>query len=385
MYIAILGRQPEISLAELSRSYDHNAKLYSKSSAVFDCSKASLDEIGGSLKIGNVIKTFPKTNWQILSDQIINLLVDTYSGFEGKLTLGLSVYDYELNPRDVQYIGIKIKSKLKSSGVSLRLIPNQTSSLSTATSFNNKLGLSPNKKEIFIIHGLDDSWILAESLGVQNIKSYSLRDYNRPKRDMYVGMLPPKLAQIMINLACQNSKSNLHILDPFCGTGVVLQEASLKHYTVQGTDLSSKMVQYSTINLDWLKNSHNISVKSKIYEGNAVDTKWQQPIDAVVSEIYLGQPFSAPPSPAKLEEVKNTCSNILNGFLKNIHSQIKPGTPICLAIPAWRMSNQGFSKIPTTERLDKLGYKLVDPAINNLIYHRPDQIVGRQLLLITKK
>lgn len=385
MYIAILGRQPEISLAELSRYYDHNAKLYSKYSALFDSSQVSIDDIGGSIKIGKVIKSFPKTKWQDLTDSIVNLLAERYSGFEGKLTLGFSVYDYDANPRDVQYIGIKIKSKLKKTGTSIRLIPNKDSSLSTASSFHNKLGLSANKKEIFIIYGHDDSWILAESLGVQNINSYSSRDYNRPKRDMYVGMLPPKLAQIMINLACQNTNKNLSVLDPFCGTGVVLQEAGLKHYSVQGTDLSDKMVQYSTVNLDWLEKSHRISIKSIIYQGNALETKWQQPIDAVVSEIYLGQPFSAPPASKKLEEVKNTCSNILVGFLKNIHSQIKPDTPICLAIPAWKMSDQSFSKINISNKLDRLGYKLIDTAINNLIYHRPDQVVGRQILLIAKK
>jgi hypothetical protein len=35
---------------------------------------------------------------------------------------------------------------------------------------------------------------------VQNIDGYSERDYGK-NRDMQIGMLPPKLAQIMINIS----------------------------------------------------------------------------------------------------------------------------------------------------------------------------------------
>ena len=77
--------------------------------------------------------------------------------------------------------------------------------------------------------------------GVQNISAYAMRDQKRPKRDAFVGMLPPKLAQIMINLALgdQEPKDKL-LLDPFCGTGVLLQEALLMGLKVYGTDLSQK-------------------------------------------------------------------------------------------------------------------------------------------------
>lgn len=58
---------------------------------------------------------------------------------------------------------------------------------------------------------------------VQDIESYTARDQARPMRDARVGMLPPKLAQIIINLALSNNDIT-EVLDPFCGTGVVLQE-----------------------------------------------------------------------------------------------------------------------------------------------------------------
>jgi len=45
-----------------------------------------------------------------------------------------------------------------------------------------------------------NGFTIAETIWVQNIENYSERDMNRD-RSMTVGMMPPKIAQIMINLA----------------------------------------------------------------------------------------------------------------------------------------------------------------------------------------
>jgi hypothetical protein len=41
-------------------------------------------------------------------------------------------------------------------------------------------------------------------MALQDFESYSKRDYGRPARDPRTGSLPPKLAQILINLAEPN-------------------------------------------------------------------------------------------------------------------------------------------------------------------------------------
>jgi len=43
-------------------------------------------------------------------------------------------------------------------------------------------------------------------------------------RSMTVGMMPPKIAQIMINMATRGDR-NMIIWDPFCGLGTTLIEA----------------------------------------------------------------------------------------------------------------------------------------------------------------
>ncbi|HUC96735.1 MAG TPA: methyltransferase domain-containing protein, partial [Candidatus Saccharimonadales bacterium] len=358
MYVAILGRQPALGIAELESVFGANSiKVISNQAVSIDSDYLDIQKLGGIPKAGNIIVELPKSDWHIVSQKVVQYYADKWLLFDGKITLGISAYGFDIDAREVQKTGIILKQKLKKSGVSLRLVPNPKPDLNTAISHHNKLGLSPNKVELLIVRSKNGDVTIAESTGSQNITAYANRDQMRPKRDAFVGMLPPKLAQIMINLAIGDKKEIERILDPFCGTGVILQEAALMGYSVYGTDLSEKMIRYSRDNLNWLTDSHHIKFDWFLNESDAMNSKWQQPIDAVISEVYLGQPFSAPPSPVKLQEVVQNCNHIISGFLKNLSSQIQPGTPVCIAVPAWRDANGNFTHLPLISTIARLGYK----------------------------
>lgn len=387
MYIAILGRQPALGIAELERLFT-DVRWFSKDTAVFDATNFSIERVGGSQKAGRIIAAIPHADWKKVSFKLVSLYSKKWADIENKITLGISAYGFDVTPRDVQKTGLVLKSKLKNNDVSLRLIPNQDAFLNSASSHHNKLGLSENKVELLVIKGADGSAIIAESVGAQNITALAARDQGRPKRDAFVGMLPPKLAQIMINLAAgPSTDKQQRLLDPFCGTGVLLQEAALLGYDVYGSDLSEKMIRYSRDNLNWLADTYSIKFDWYLHEGDAVDTKWQQPIDIVAAETYLGQPFSAPPSKEKLTEVRGNCNHIISGFLKNLASQLPSGTPLCLAVPAWRDTTGSFTHLPLINKLGDLGYKQIElktVSNNQLIYFREDQVVARELLLLTR-
>jgi len=226
--------------------------------------------------------------------------------------------------------------------------------------------------------------VLGQVTQVQDFEAFAARDQARPKTDAFVGMLPPKLALMMTNMyGAQKGR----VLDPFCGTGVVLQEAALLGHDVYGTDLAEKMVRYSEINMKWLKQKYALSTNVTLEEADAMTASWEQPIDAVVAETYLGQPFSAPPSSMKLKEVRGNCNHIISNFLKNIAGQLVPGTPLCLAVPAWRDARGTFTHLPLIENLEALGFSeqtLTHVSARELLYFREDQIVARQLLVLTK-
>ena len=392
MFIAILGRQPEISFAELEAVFGRqNVQPATPDIATIDADDIDLSILGGTTKIAKVITTHNYANkrdsdlFTDISRQITNHYADKWRSVDHKITLGISAYGFNIPPRAVQKTGIILKGSLKKSGVSLRLIPNIESALSTAVSHNNKLGLSDNKVELIIVK-TKTSVIIAESSGAQNITAYTRRDHGKPKRDAFVGMLPPKLAQIMLNLALgsKNDTPGL-ILDPFCGTGTVLQEALIRGLNVIGTDLSDKMVSYTQEKLNWITKSHKHTGQIiEISQADATNNQWSnaQQISAVVCETYLGQPFSAPPSPAKLKEVTGNCNHIILGFLKNIHPQLNPGTRLCIAVPAWRSKDGSLTHLPLTRDPSRLGFDLVRPP---MIYSRTDQVVARELLVLVVK
>lgn len=389
MYIAMLGRQPAIGMAELERMFG-NVRWFSHDSAVVDSDQLDIQQLGGTVKAGRVITELQSSDWRKASMEAVRIYTDKWTDSQNKITLGISAYGFKVSPRDVQRTGLILKSHLKQRGVSLRLVPNEQSVLGTATSHHNKLGLSANKVELLIIRGHGGNVIVAESTGAQNITALARRDQERPARDAFVGMLPPKLAQIMINLAVrptQNAVDAPRILDAFCGTGVVLQEAALLGYSVYGTDLSEKMVDYSRRNMEWITSKYRIASDYDIELGDAMNTKWSHPIDAVVSETYLGQPFSAPPSPEKLDQVRRNCDHIITNFLKNIGQQVEPNTPFAIAVPAWNDGNDNFTHLPLIKKLDQLGYKQIEfKNVNakDLLYYRPGQVVARELLVLQK-
>jgi len=135
---------------------------------------------------------------------------------------------------------------------------------------------------------------------------------------------------------------------------------------------------------------HNFRLNTEvtIEAGDAIEHRWPSPVSAVVAETYLGQPFSAPPAADKLEKVVRICNDIISKFLLNLGDQLEAGTPLVLAVPAWRDEHSAFTYLPLVDKLAKLGYdwRRVEHAdTKQLVYYREDQVVARQLLLITKR
>lgn len=387
MHIAILGRQPTLSVAELERLYGaHAVRWFSEQAALVDSPNFNFEILGGSQKAGKVIFELNHSNWLAASRKIVQHYTSKWQAREHKITLGISTYGFNISPRDVQKTGLIIKKKLRETGASLRLIPNTSLALNTATSHHNKLGLSSNKIELLIVRASNGRVIVAESIGAQNITALAARDQARPRTDAFVGMLPPKLARIMLNMA--GAAEHSLILDPFCGTGTVLQEALLDGYSVIGSDLSQKMVDYSSENLAWLQKEFNTPGKIiSIHQADATSHHWDDigNVGAIVCETYLGQPFSAPPEASKLKSVRDNCNHIISQFLTNIRPQINPKTTLVIAVPAWRDQSSNFTHLPLIKQLPDLGYRRISLNLvndNQLLYYRENQVVGRELLIL---
>lgn len=411
--IAILGRQPALGLAELESLFgDTNIKPVGRGTAILDVPPEHfpIQRLGGTMKAAKLLVELPFTDWQKIENHLAKELPHHASLLpEGKIRLGLSTYG--LNPpiKRLNNTGLTLKKAIKTSGRSVRVVPNNATKLNTAQILHNQL-TGPTGIDLLLIQN-GSKTLLAQTFAVQDIEAYAARDQARPKRDARVGMLPPKLAQIIVNLAVGHIESPVTshqsretsdkrhetvspytVLDPFCGTGVVLQEALLMGYHVIGSDIEQRMILYTSQNLEWLTQRREYPAVTEEYikELSTVDATiadWEGLADAIACETYLGQPFSAEPDPEKLKQVMQDVDTIHRKFLQNVARQTKPGFRMCIAVPAWKTKN-GFKHLKMLDSLEELGYNRVSFAhvsTRDLIYHRDNQVVGRELVTLIRK
>jgi tRNA (guanine10-N2)-dimethyltransferase len=408
--LLVLGRQPALGLAELESLYGGDKLRPVGNQAVMvdvDPCLLAFDRLGGSVKFCKVLTELETTNW----GQIEKFLVQVSPGHsermpEGKMQLGLSVIGLDINLKRLEATGLTLKKAIRKTGRSVRLVPNKAPELNSAQVIHNHLTGPTGWELVFIRDG--NKTVVAQTVKVQDIEAYTRRDRQRPKRDAKVGMLPPKLAQIIINLAvgelpdearqsiCEippdepipRAHFDQTVLDPFCGTGVILQESLLMGYDVYGSDLEPRMVDYSRQNLEWLAKQYELDLERvRLETGDATSHKWTPPIDMVAAETYLGRPFTARPDAEVLAQTVADCNLIIKKFLQNIHGQIAAGTRLSLAVPAWQIRPNEFKHLPLIDRISDLGYNRISfehVRDEDLIYYRKDQIVARKLIVITR-
>lgn len=437
--LLILGRQPALGVAELESLYGSDkVRPVGNESALVQVMPCSVDfaRLGGALKLCKILTALETTKWK----DIEKFLVQVAPGHsktmpEGKMHLGLSALGFSDKPDRLLALGLTIKKAInKQTGRTVRLAPNKSLELSTAQVLHNKLATENGWELVFVRDG--EKTIIGQTLFIQDIASYALRDRGRPKRDARIGMLPPKLAQIIINLAsgtdeslsidvdqssnvCLSNAENTElrerraertILDPFCGTGVLLQEAALMGYGIHGSDFDQRMVAYANTNvIEWLPSTFADALNSAraITQGDATNMKWKKTkrlldagketddttmtpttINFVASETYLGRPFTGKPSPEIVSKTTSEVNVILTKFLQNIHDQITVGTRLCLAVPAWQISPGTFRHLPLVDQIERLGYNRIrfeHVRDDKLLYYRKDQIVARELLVLIRK
>lgn len=393
MTICTLGRQPHLALAELEALFGPGAvSLLSESTAAVDAPAQDVAgrSLGGAIKVAELIDELPLGSWDKIGRRFTTIAAKTMLSHleEGKLNFGLSAIGFKVSSREVEKTGLILKKQLKAKGASVRYVQNKEPELSSATVFHNKLAQPDGNHYEWLLIAGPESVAIARTVHVQDIDDYSARDFGRPKRDTFVGMLPPKLAQMMIHLATgPTPPATMRLLDPFCGTGVVLQEAALMGYAVYGTDVSRKMIDYTRDNLVWLEDRFHIKPDKFFEVADATQHTWQPPIDIVVCEGYLGQPFSSEPPKEKLESVVYECNLIMKRFLENIAPQLTSGARLCVGLPAWHLAD-GIRHLSLLDDLENLGYNRIDfvhATHEELVYHRQDQVVGRELVVLTKE
>ena len=368
-YWFVLGRQPLLAAAELGEISNGENILHLNRN--IDAEKF-IQKLGGTIKIGYEIgNNLDKVK---LEEKIIS----TIERNTGKIVFGLSYYSNKLSLKEIQSLGLGIKKQLKQSGHSVRYVQNREISLSSASVKNNNL---IKKGGEFLIKQKGDRFSVALTKAVQPFEKFSKRDYGRPGRDDFSGMIPPKLAMMMLNIAGNNINKTL--LDPFCGSGTILSEAILLGYkNIIGTDISGRAIEDSKINTDWIKKNEDIKTDVKLTK-TAVDVlsnKITSKIDTIVTEPYLGQPLKGNENKdillSQVQELKKLYISAFSQFKKIL----KKDGIVVFIIPCFKYKND-WIEIDCLESIKKLGFR-TEPLMPNhqsLRYYRPGQKLGRNI------
>lgn len=326
--VAVLGRQPALGLAELESLYGTDSlRPLSDGLVIIDKDPSEIDfnRLGGTVKLAKLLTTLDFADWKKLSRYLVeHVPKHTCCIGPGKLVFGISTYGFNVSQKDIERTALEVKKAVrKSDERPVRVVPTKGTELNSAQVLHNKMTHLPLGMELLLIRDGNQTH-LAQTVAVQDIDAYAARDQARPKRDSKVGMLPPKLAQIIINLAKPDGQATL--LDPFCGTGVILQEASLMGLAIEGSDLDERMIDYTHDNLVWLSanprsNLHGLDadqIMCQLAVGDATSFTWSPMADTVACETYLGRPFSTQPDPRVLDEVMRDVDTIHHKFFKKL-------------------------------------------------------------------
>ncbi len=375
MKLFVLGRQPELSRAELESLGAQLEILLPQ--VVIDSSDVDItfDRLGGSIKQCVVIKQLPidaNPNDVLLActEYLQQLKLP-------KLTFGISWYGYKKPPKQLE---VTIKKTIgKPFGKIRFVLPKKNFALETAAISHNKL--DKTKTELVIVRHQSGTTI-AYTEHVQNIAAYTQRDYNKPCRDSRVGMLPPKLSQIIINLA--NPSPGDIVLDPFCGSGSLLMESQLMGFLTVGSDLDERMVDCAQKNTSWLSKNSPGATEAVVSKHNAFELKPPTSPYVIAAEGYLGKNFSFAPSAEQIMQQQKQLDDLYVKFFKHLHQLNNQPKRIVLCVPVWFISNQALH-LKVIDQLEEFGYtklKLQSADTQKLIYHREGQFVGRQILVL---
>jgi tRNA G10 N-methylase Trm11 len=323
--------------------------------------------------------------------------------YKGKMQFGISIYLLDMDVQafgEPKRLGMMIKKSLTDGGQSIRLVLPEFNSLALASVVVTKNLLLQKGAEICVLAGKDRIYT-AKTLIVQDFEDYGRRDYQRPVRDEKQGMIPPKVAQVMLNLS--NAKTGETLLDPFCGIGTIVQEGLLLGYRMLGSDLNKNAVKGSELNLEWFRNRYKVA-PGKYHLETADATQIAkllagQKIAGVVTECTLGPVYGEFPKTSEIEQNFRDLEALYKACFEEYSKFLESKSRIIMCIPAYRKNKEDYIKFPSLDFAAHLGYNLIDivpePVAkkfkflrlterNTAIYDRKDQVVAREIAVFEK-
>lgn len=375
-YLCVLGRETQLCLAELRTLLEVNDAAATiqnlptggavvQPSQVFD-PVWWVNRLGGTRMIARHLALTPTVSVETLNELVPPTVRE----------LALSSASIPAHER------MKLLLQLKKLRPGLRYRP--TSDAYLASGLSDRLLRREDGLELVLERTAEGTQVWAVA-AVQDTRGWTERDRGLPAPDAVVGMLPPKVARIMVNLA-EPARQNLStpetgkLLDPFCGSGQVPIEALRLGWTVTASDLDEQAIDRTTKNVTWARTRSTEAAKPvwTAFRSGVDELTDQLPagsFDAMVTEPDLGPPLSsstAVPSEQGLDQVARTIALAFEAG----RTLLRSGGRMVIVVPI-------IAHHRIVDRLDDSvfsGYLLRE----TLHYARPDSRVEREIVVLDR-
>lgn len=412
-FFFVLGHQPHLSLAELRmvlESEGVDAEGFRmvgevalvRSRSPLNCSKL-MGVLGGSVKAGSIVAHLSEPNMESLWDCLqAGPILEALAQSDKPVTLALSLYSNlseqqlpmsqrrdlieEINKRGKKFLGERdVSCRYLVWAGSRRAEPIATAQLV-------KTHTLESGAEICLIWG-DRGLSVARTEAVQDLDAFAKRDMQKPCRRTTEGLLPPKLARLMVNF-CHQPEDQL-LLDPFCGSGVILLEALQLGLNFVASDIEQEACDASQANTHWLyKQGQPLPdpKKNAFYccDARRLSTRIAPlSVDCIATEPYLGPPLKRPANPLEAAKILAGLRPLYVEALAELRILLRPGGRMCLILPRFAGPGKGYG-LDIREEIELMGYRILNPLSgvggfaeqNHLIYGRHDQRVLREIWLL---
>ncbi len=373
----VLGRIPDLSVREIELSLLRSGRTISqltvprgvafvKASPTPDI--AWFRTLGGAVKFGVVLDvTAPDAG----------SLVDCIKRTLGvRSSVGISAIG--LGGHDVRQLG----QLLKLARLTRRFVtPKAGTILSAAQSKQFRRGLDAE----LLVLTQQGQWTVIQIQAVQDIDDFTLRDRGAPFQHGRRGMLPTKLARLLVNigLGLVADAHRPRLLDPFCGTGRVLMEGMLLGAEVWGSDVDPLATRATQGNLDWLAHRYELAaqplperlISSDVASlGRFIEAG---SIDIIVTEPDLGPPQTRAVGPSEAAHILSRLKPTYEQLLATASQVLTSTGALVVVFPVIGDRSLLAGMIDSFEQL---GYH----ALDSFLVTREDQFVSREIVLLRK-
>lgn len=383
-YLYFFGRTPELSWEEL-RSVEPHAQKINEFVAEGDSDTSALQRIeglGGTVKIARIYNKIE----QIDTDILIPLFTDALLSKQ----IVFSIHVIGDSRVSVGNLLKDIKTKLTNLGFHARFVYAKDTIGVSSVVFTKQ-----SVVELIIVKD-HDTYIITKTEAVQDFEEWNRRDYGRPHADPKAGMLPPKVARMIVNISLvAKNDERITILDPFCGMGTILGEALLAGCNVIGSDQSEEAIEKARKNLEWLAGCNPASIQGatlprfqflRCDATHIAEHIGKETVDAIVTEPFMGE-TNITHNVTKItpEEMKNKIKGLEKlyiGCLREWQSLLKPLGRITIALPRYIIDGKIYFVKRVIDMCENYGYtKILGP----IEYGRPQAVVRREFYIFQKK